>query len=78
MADLAQTRQAIARVNTGKNVNEDSWMTLVVIFQLEMTVFTFRSPLQHVVQHELGRPSPTCSIVNCPPWFDYGHRRQHG
>lgn len=29
MASLAETRSAIARVNTGKNANEDGWMTLV-------------------------------------------------
>ncbi|KAI0086014.1 hypothetical protein BDY19DRAFT_895518 [Irpex rosettiformis] len=28
MSDLAETRSAIARVNTGKNANEDSWMTM--------------------------------------------------
>ncbi len=29
MASLAETRSAIARVNTGKNANEDGWMTFV-------------------------------------------------
>ncbi|KAI0804789.1 hypothetical protein BC629DRAFT_1591020 [Irpex lacteus] len=28
MASLAETRSAIARVNTGKNANEDGWMTM--------------------------------------------------
>ncbi|KAK7694431.1 hypothetical protein QCA50_001617 [Cerrena zonata] len=28
MSDLAQTRTAISRINTGKNANEDSWMTM--------------------------------------------------
>ncbi|KAI0701085.1 hypothetical protein BC835DRAFT_1442546 [Cytidiella melzeri] len=28
MSDLHDTRKAIARINTGKNVNEDSWMTM--------------------------------------------------
>lgn len=31
MSTLAETRTAIARVNTGKNANEDSWMTLVTV-----------------------------------------------
>lgn len=50
MSNLAETRTAIAHVNTGKNANEDSWMTWVIIDKLPVCFVILTSH---------------CSVIEC-------------
>ena len=64
-SDLDTTRRAIAKVSSGKNVNEDSWMTYVTfrsnppLGHRFFTIVIYCSSQQDVVQHELGRLAAT-------------------